>query len=345
MNMNGLDEVLKHALMITSFVFMMMVVVEYLNVLTRGSCQERLTGRRWGQYLLAASLGATPGCLGAFAVVAMYSHGVVSLGAVVAAMIATSGDESFVMLAMMPKQALLVFGVLFILGIASGPVTDAIIQGHTSHQSADRHAFEVHHDELCNCFPRGRDLLHQWQECTAARGILSVVLAAFAFALVAGWLGPAEWNWMRVTLFATSMVALFIVSTVSDHFLHEHLWDHVARRHVPRVFLWTLGALVVMYVLTKRLDLEGVLRRDKWAVLLVACLVGLIPESGPHLIFVILYTQGSVPFSVLLASSIVQDGHGMLPVLAESRQAFVQIKAINFIVGALCGALAMACGC
>jgi hypothetical protein len=70
----------------------------------------------------------------------------------------------------------------------------------------------------------------------------------------------------------------------------------------------------------------------------------LIPESGPHLIFVTLFAQGVVPFSVLLASSVVQDGHGMLPMLAHSRREFVEIKAINLTVGLLAGAVIMALG-
>jgi hypothetical protein len=97
--------IIKHALMVTGFVAVMMLVIEYLNVLSRGEWQKRLTNRRWGQYLLAAFLGATPGCLGAFAIVAMYSHRNLSIGAVVAAMIATAGDESFVMFAMIPNPA------------------------------------------------------------------------------------------------------------------------------------------------------------------------------------------------------------------------------------------------
>ena len=94
---------LAHALMITGFVLVMMLVIEYLNVMTQGVWQHKLQGHRWRQYALAALLGATPGCMGAFAVVALYSHRTVSLGAVVAAMIATSGDEAFVMLAMVPQ--------------------------------------------------------------------------------------------------------------------------------------------------------------------------------------------------------------------------------------------------
>ena len=79
-------------------------------------------------------------------------------------------------------------------------------------------------------------------------------------------------------------------------------------------------------------------------VLLVAALVGLIPESGPHLVFVTLYSQGAVPLSILLASSIVQDGHGMLPLLAHSRRDFVTVKIINFGAGLGIGALALSLG-
>jgi hypothetical protein len=67
-------------------------------------------------------------------------------------------------------------------------------------------------------------------------------------------------------------------------------------------------------------------------VLVVAVLVGIIPESGPHLIFVTLFFEGSIPFSILFASSISQDGHGMLPMLAESKRGFIVVKLINMTV-------------
>jgi hypothetical protein len=99
-------------------------------------------------------------------------------------------------------------------------------------------------------------------------------------------------------------------------------------------------------VLTEQLniDLETTIQKGTWVALLVACLIGLIPESGPHLIFVTFYAQGLIPFSILLASSIVQDGHGMLPMLADSRQKFMIVKGINFTAGILFGALEMIFG-
>ena len=74
-------------------------------------------------------------------------------------------------------------------------------------------------------------------------------------------------------------------------------------------------------------------------LLLVAVLVGIIPESGPNLIFVTLFSQNLIPFSILLANSIVQDGHGMLPLLAESRKDFIIVKIINVLIGLFIGVI------
>jgi hypothetical protein len=338
-----MSRLLYDSLMITGFVGVMMLVIEYLNVFSRGAWQKRLAEHGWGQYLLAGLLGISPGCLGAFAVVAMFSHGVLRLGAVVTAMIATSGDESFVMFAMFPRQALLLHFVLLVFGVAAGVAVDAVAERRGGWLRFSCAGMKIHEEEPCECFSRGR-ILSQWKQCSAARGTLGGGLALFLLGVVAGTLGPPEWNWIRATLLVTAAGALFIVLTVPDHFLETHLWAHVARTHVPRIFLWTFAALATMHLLTDVLHLESAIREGKWLVLLVACLVGIIPESGPHLVFVTLYAQGTVPFSVLLASSIVQDGHGMLPMLAHSRRAFFTIKTINLVVGWAAGAALMSLG-
>jgi hypothetical protein len=170
-----------------------------------------------------------------------------------------------------------------------------------------------------------------------ARAVLTVTLILFIFGLVSGQIGPEAWNWIKITLFLVSGIALFIVTTVPDHFLEKHLWEHVAQKHIPRVFIWTFGALLLMHILVDYLHLKNWLQQQQLIVLITASLVGVIPESGPHLVFLTLYTKKAIPFSILLASSIVQDGHGMLPLLAESRRDFLKIKAINLIVGLMAG--------
>ncbi len=340
-------DVLKESLMITSFVFSMMLVIEYVNILTRGEWQKKLTRRLWGQYLLSAGLGAIPGCLGAFAVVAMYTHGILGVGAVVAAMIATSGDEAFVLFAMVPKQAAFITAGLFVFGIAAGYFTDTVImKKRRAFKDQPDYRFPIHQEDFCTCLPRRNILAQQWKKCIPARGILTIVLIIIILIFAAGILGPSRWNWIRITILVVSTTALFIVSTAPDHFLDEHLWKHVVMKHVPRIFLWTAGTMFILYFLTEylELDLEKIVQQGKWIVLFSACLIGLIPESGPHLLFVTLYAQGMVPVSILLASSIVQDGHGMLPMLAYSRPSFLKIKGINFAAGLAVGTIMMLIG-
>jgi hypothetical protein len=327
------------SLMITGFVAAMMLLIEYLNVLSDGQWSQRLARGRFGQYVLASLLGAVPGCLGSFTVVALYSHGAVSFGAVVAAMFTTSGDEAFVMLALIPKAALALTAILFVLGILAGAAVDFVI-GKRSSAWPRCPALVVHPEEKTRRLSPPQ-VLEQWKDCTAARGILTVALLLFAGAIAAGQIGPPAWNWIRVSLLAVSAASLFVVITVPDHFLDEHLWRHVARKHVPRIFLWTLAASGPIERLFK---VGGGSAESKWLLLLMACAIGLIPESGPHLIFVTLYAQHAIPFGVLLGSSIVQDGHGMLPMLAHSRRAFFAVKAVNFILGLAAGAVSMSLG-
>jgi hypothetical protein len=336
-------DIVQHSLVITGFVGIMMLVIEYLNVLSQGLWQERLRRSTWGSYLLAALLGATPGCLGAFAVVAMYAHRRLSLGAVVTAMIATSGDESFVLLALVPQTALGLSALLSVIGVAAGILTDVVIGRRLTARLSCSKDFHVHEEAQCRCFDP-EQIWRQWRNCSPARGTLAASLILFLFVMATGQIGPGYWNWLRVTLLVVSALALFIVVTVPEHFLDEHLWKHVALGHLPRLFVWVFGSLLILRLVVDRWSCGEVVWGGQWLVLSLASLIGLIPESGPHLLFVTMFAEGSVPFSVLLANSIVQDGHGMLPMLAHSPRAFLVIKVVNLVVGVAVGTLVMALG-
>jgi hypothetical protein len=333
---------LGQAVMITAFVAVMMMAVEYLNVLTRGTLERALRGSALLQYLAAALLGATPGCLGAFTVVALYSHRVVTVGALVATMIATSGDEAFVMLGLFPGKALLLMLGMAALGFAVAPVVDRFA-GDGRYCRGACGELTVHQEE-CACFAP-RQILPQWRRPGVARVLLTLATLGYSAWILAGGGGmPPEWNWIRVTLLLVGLFGAFVVSTVPDHFLREHLWNHVTTRHVPRIFAWTVGVLVAVAFLSQVTDVDATVRQNPWAMLGLAGLVGLVPESGPHLVFVSLYASGGIPMSVLAASSIVQDGHGMLPLLAQSRRDFIKVKAVNLVAGLAVGTALLAFG-
>jgi hypothetical protein len=281
-------------------------------------------------------LGATPGCLGAFAVVAMFTHRTVSFGALVAAMIATSGDEAFVMFALFPGKAALLTAILIVIAYVCGWLTDVIISVRRSPMAADCCRFELHDPDYCDGIPE-ETFVKQWLKLTIVRVLSSGILLIFIISVLAGILGPSAWGLRRIALLILGLIGFFIIVYAPDHFLRAHLWKHVILKHMPGIFLWTFAALLISYFIINQLDLQKYIQANTIIVILIASLVGIIPESGPHLVFVTLYSQGIVPFAVLLASSIVQDGHGMLPVLADSRKAFVAVKAINLFIGLIVG--------
>lgn len=80
---------------------------------------------RWAP-LVGALLGVSPGCAGAIMVMPLYARGTVSFGTVIAALVATMGDSSWVIMAADPSMAALVHGMLFGTGLVTGYLVDAL---------------------------------------------------------------------------------------------------------------------------------------------------------------------------------------------------------------------------
>ena len=151
-------------------------------------------------------------------------------------------------------------------------------------------------------------------------------------------------EWIRITFIAVLSISLLMIVTVNDHFLSHHVWGHIIKKHFVRIVAWTFFTLLILNFVNHYIDIEKLIGNNIYLVLIVAVAVGIIPESGPHLFFIILFASGSLPFSILLANSIVQDGHGSLPLLAESRKGFFIIKSINIAVGLLVGVIGILSG-
>ena len=348
--------ILWQSLTITLFVLSMMLIIDYLNVFTKGIWSENLQEKPWLQIILAAILGIIPGCLGAYTAVSLYVHNIFGIGALVTAMIATSGDEAFFMFSIIPKTALLITIALFFIAIIVGFIVNAF-SGRKVAADSIKH-FDIHDDEPeCVCFER-KHLINQITNISRLRLILLVtfilllILISINFDHLLHGFGSHETGhghhlhpeWVGVTFLVVLGFSLFITLTVSDHFLAEHLVNHIVKKHLLRIFLWTFLTLVVLYFVNQYIDIESLISKNLYVVLIIAILVGIIPESGPHFVFIILFASGNIPLSILLASSIVQDGHGSLPLLAESQKGFLKVKMINVAVGLIVGIIGLVIG-
>ena len=348
-------DVLRNSILITGLVIIMMLMIEYVNIHSHGKWFTKLRQNRFGQVVLGAGLGIIPGCMGGFAAVSMYSHKLLSFGALIAMMIASSGDEAFVMLAMIPKEALLLMVILFAVAVLVGFLVDKLsfidARGHDikgKRKGCDE-GYQIHEeDEEHNEHPEKaafRNLKHASAERIALLLGIILFIVALAFGMleheheetVHTQLNIFNESWMNLIFAVVSLFVVWFIATAPEHIIKEHLWEHIIRKHFLSIFLWTFGALLVIQVGLHYFDLEQLISENIPWMILLAVLVGIIPESGPHLLFVTLFATGTVPFSVLLASSISQDGHASLPLLAESKRSFLKAKIVNTFVAAVIG--------
>ena len=425
-------EALKNAVLITGLVMIMMLLIEYVNIHSHGNSFKKLKKSPVRQVLVATLLGMIPGCIGGFAVVSLFTHNLLSFGALVAMMIASSGDEAFVLMAMIPKTAVILFIILIVIAIVAGIIVDKIFKKVPT-------PFEPEHYELHeNCCETkkspvfGNGIKNNLRTMSKERLLIVIGISLFITAVVLGLLEhkhaegdghdhgiakqatttelvahectgcgneecatedssstnpqtPDNHNhtattdnhdhtaadnhnhnattdnhnhtaedahsaidehghlnifserWLNLIFAFISLITLYLTLSANEHFIKEHLWNHVVKKHLKSIFLWTFGALLVLQFGIQYLDIEHWMRDNIVFMILLAVVIGLIPESGPHMVFITLFAGGLVPFSVLLASSIVQDGHTALPLLAESKSSFFKAKLINMLIGLIVG--------
>jgi len=383
--------------MITVFVLAMMLLIEYITIQSKGKWNERLKEKPWLQIVAAALLGVIPGCLGTFAAVSLYTHKVIGMAALVTTLIATSGDEAFVMFSMIPGEALLIMAIVLGVAIVAGSITMLFIKTKNYQELDEKHII-IHEEDKCVCIEK-KTIFQQFKNIIWQRALLLAGGVAVIVLIFTGHLGHTHgafefkthtpekvdnhdhsghnhdddhdhdhhghdhsshssettdahaghnhgegWGWERITYLLVSLGGIFVIITVPDHFLSEHIWKHVIKKHLLRLFLWTLSAFTLLYFVNGFIDIGSWVESNIYIVLLIAVAIGVVPESGPHIIFIFLFSQGVIPFGIVIANSIVQDGHGAIPLLAESRKSFFIAKAINAVVGLAVGGVMIIVG-
>ena len=294
MDWGALLDILKESLIITAIVTAMMLLIEYLSYRTEGKLIPLLRRSKLGGVLSAAVLGVIPGCLGGYITVSMYSKRAFSFGALLAMMIATTGDEAFVMLAMYPVKALWIFLGLFALAIAVGLLAEFFERRRSSDFSR----------------PDGQSLSRPDGQFGAGSSANPVPESAGA------------------------------VSSHNEGKDLKHRMLHTLGEAL-KIFAWAFGVLLVVHIASHYVDLETWVSGNTALMIPLAVLIGLIPQSGPHLVFVTLFAQGIVPLPVLIASCLSQDGHAGLPLLAEDKRSFFRAKGIKCVLALAAGYLLM----
>jgi len=264
---------------ITLIIFVLMILVELLVLKYQSKIISLISKNKFFGYLISSFFGIIPGCVGTFAMDSLYMSGLLGFGGIVAAMIATSGDEAFMMMAMATEGeiswtiVLVLILTLFFLGIAGAFIADYL-----------KRKFNFKFYNKCK-------IIHH-----------------------------------------------DVVEFKIGHFLKEHIYHHIIKKHLWQIFLWLFFSVFVINLVASMVDVELIFSSSNLIyILLIAALVGVLPISGPNIFLLVLFSKGLIPFSVLLANSIIQDGHGLLPIMGFSMDDAVKIKLFNFIFGLIVG--------
>ncbi|HRK62204.1 MAG TPA: putative manganese transporter [Candidatus Omnitrophota bacterium] len=358
--MQFIAELINDTVWFLALVFVMLLWADYINTLTRGKAAEHLKKHPGHQYFSGTFLGSIPGCFGSFINVSLYTHRLYSFGALLAGMIATTGDEGFFMLALFPQKALLLIAVLALLGLVTGWIFDRLFPDFEK-RSPLFHELPIHGEDANHDHTHSASTLKI--STKSLRWILSLTMLLLVVALSQGWIHHPEFmehdhahshaeehtcqnhergeTWF--TIFAL-LSALWIFIKASPHYLEEHIGSHIIKHHLPKFALWTAGTLLLVKIGTEWIGIDAWLSQNLWQSLFFALLIGLLPVSGPHIAFTILFSQGAIPFSILLANSIVQSGHGVLPLLPYPKRDVLALKGVKLILGLLIGGIFLAAG-
>ncbi|MDE0113233.1 MAG: arsenic efflux protein [Albidovulum sp.] len=271
---------------------------------------------------IAALLGVVPGCGGAVVVVAAYTAGHARFGSLVAALTATMGDAAFVLLAVRPDAAAVLFPLAFGVGVLSGWVINAI-----NYRMPAKSALAV-----CDMVPRigsarTRDAIFV---AIAAPGFLVGFILLFQIEFT----GPIA-DLPTVLGLAGASIAMFVWATSPVNAMTNKDDPPSSRTSEETSFItvWVLAAFLAYdyAVAFTGLNLEAAFDLIAPLIPLVAIFVGFIPGCGPQILVTALYISGAIPFAALIGNAISNDGDALFPAIALNPKAAVWATLVSAI--------------
>ncbi|MEM7493403.1 MAG: putative manganese transporter [Pseudomonadota bacterium] len=276
------------------------------------------------QIVIAAVLGALPGCGGAIMVVTQYSIGRTSFGAIVAVLTSTMGDAAFLLIATEPKTALMVMGISVVAGAISGYVVEAI-------HGRDFLSVEPNSEGRETPPPFHFGKLNWPWIALLALGIPFGIMAAFQMDIDA-FFGVPHLELTVGVVGALLSVGLWIINpSNSASYINrtdEPLYDQVWGRTTTDTCFVTVWVIVAFLLFELTIhwtgwDLAAAFATAAWAVPLIAVVIGLLPGCGPQVLVTTLYIQGIVPFSAQLGNAISNDGDALFPAFSVAPRATI----------------------
>ena len=308
---------------VTTFVAATLFIFFGLQKVANIDAEKLLLRSGRSQVIIAAFLGALPGCGGAIIVMTQYVTGRLSFGAVTAVLTATMGDAAFLLIAQEPLTGLLIMGLGFGVGALSGIVVDMIhgpdFMRHRVRKPKDIDAY--------NRLSGGRSLERIWM-ILIVPGFLLGILTAFQIDCDALF-GTSFLPQPTITIGAAGgglSVLMFVVPRFLDRYIpsteqHFHRSVSVTSRVITDtnfVTAWVVLAFLIFEVSVYLfgINLEQIFEGYILFTPMIALLLGFIPGCGPQVLVTTLYLAGAIPLSAQISNAISNDGDALFPAIA-----------------------------
>lgn len=266
------------------------------------------------------------------------------------------------MMSKMPDKAFMIFGLLFLLSVAVGYLVNVIACRRSNPCGQEAH-FVLHttHDHHRHGSSLHGNIIENFRHISTHRLVLLLSIVTFIILTLCGVLGEHHHDGgemhddgegldlVSVISLVLATVSLYVVVRVPEHFLEDHIWRHVIGQHFWKILTWTSFALVLVFIVKEVCDIDSWVQQFSGGSVYIFCMtaaiiIGLIPESGPHVVFIMLYCNGVMPLGALVANCIVQDGHGAIPLFAESKKDFFVVKGVKVVLAVIVGVIFWAVG-
>ena len=269
---------------------------------------------------ISAFLGAIPGCGGAIMVMSLFTRGVVSFGAVLAALISTMGDAAFLLLATKPQAALIILPVTFCTGIVSGylvkPFTKNFLQK------------KINRDFLITELPKNKTsnkfylIWFFFLIPGLALGIMNALNIETSY-LVSD-IDIIQFISFLLALYCVFLWVLNPLTDIQMASIHENSFRKVVDT-TCFVTVWVIISFVI-YELINISTQGAIFESLKYFgpfIPLMAIIIGFIPGCGPQIMITSMYVSGQLPMSAQIGNSISNNGDALFPAIAISAKAAI----------------------
>lgn len=359
---------------IGSMIGVFILIFGFLNYKTNGSFTNFISNNVTLQPLLGAIIGSIPGCGGSLAIMPLYIKGNLSFGAIVASLIASLGDSAFILISTDIKIYLFVTIICFVTGVVTGYVVDSLELGlklnlrEIKIHKSEINSISMHNNSNNTILIQDSNhfhgtiskLAHMITHEIGYKFYIAVLIVGFVFMMIAH--SNIHYSWIEYIHSIEEIIAIIGVASSIMYmyffkkiFKNSSIMEEENKKESLRELLihsvgeisfiitWIFVAYVfydlIIYLVGGEEVLMTLVLSTGIISVIVGALLGVIPGCGIQIILMSFYLKGAIPFAVLIANSISQDGDALFPLIAMDKKSSLWATIVTTIPAIVIGSL------